>query len=361
MIDFASAAMIRVLAQGLRELGLDPGELPADSGQARVALRQKQAVVGAAVAQGGLACLPLLGRGLHRLAHEPTHQALVSARSARDLLERWQRLERYIHSRHRCVVEACDAREARVRHVAPASGPPPSAPEDLVVAGVLAALLEAIGLTAVEVRVGPAAAFPQPDAAALARAAAGGETALWHFRWAAPAPGTGRPAGTARPAREDAVEDARGDARRDALKNAQGNAQEGAQESAQESAREDVPGADRAWPPAAQAAYRRLAADLTRPLALRELADELRMPWRTLQRRLSQAGLSYSRLLAEARCRTGAWRLLHTADPIAEVGFLSGFADQSHFTRELQRRVGLPPAAYRAAFAVNRGETGVSS
>jgi AraC-like DNA-binding protein len=41
---------------------------------------------------------------------------------------------------------------------------------------------------------------------------------------------------------------------------------------------------------------------------------------------------------------------LHTADPIAEVGFLSGFADQAHFTRELRRRVGLPPAAYRAAF-----------
>jgi AraC-like DNA-binding protein len=329
MIDFASAAMIRVLAQGLRELGLDPGGLPADTGQARVALQQKQAVVGAAVAQGGLACLPLLGRGLHRLAHEPTHQALTSARSARDLLERWQRLERYIHSRHRCVVEACDGHEARVRHVAPASGPPPSAPEDLVVAGVLAALLEAIGLTSVELRVGPAAAFPQPDAAGLARAAAGGETALWHFRWAAPAPGTVRPAGTARPA----------------LGNAPG----------------DVPGADRTWPQAAQAAYRRLAGDLTRPLALRELADELQMPWRTLQRRLSQAGLSYSRLLAEARCRTGAWRLLHTADPIAEVGFLSGFADQSHFTRELQRRVGLPPAAYRAAFAVNRSETGVSS
>ncbi len=74
------------------------------------------------------------------------------------------------------------------------------------------------------------------------------------------------------------------------------------------------------------------------------------MPTRTLQRRRGQAGLSYSRLLAEARCRTGAWRLMHTTDPIAEVGFLSGFSDQAHFTREMQRRVGMPPAAYRQAF-----------
>ncbi len=83
---------------------------------------------------------------------------------------------------------------------------------------------------------------------------------------------------------------------------------------------------------------------------MRELAEGLGFPVRTLQRRLGHAGLSPSRLLAEARCRSGAWRLLHTADPIAEVGFLSGFADQAHFTRELRRRVGLPPAAYRAAF-----------
>ena len=112
-------------------------------------------------------------------------------------------------------------------------------------------------------------------------------------------------------------------------------------------------GVDRAWPETAQRAYIKLVDDLTRPLPLRELAGEVAMPWRTLQRRLSEAGWSYSLLLAEARCRTGAWRLLHTADPIAEVGFLSGFSDQPHFTREMQRRVGVPPAAYRASFGMS--------
>lgn len=314
--DFASAAMVRLLVQGMRDLQLDPGAQPLHPAEARVDLQLKQDLVQSAVRQGGLACLPLLGRGLHRLAHEPTHQALASARSARDLFERWQRLERYIHSRHRCVLLACGADAAEIRHVAIGGGAAPSAAEDLVVAGVLAALLEAIGLQQVRAWAGAAPLCPAPDAETIAAAAAQVTTGTWRFAWDGataarcpdPTPGPGTP----------------------------------------------ELGADLAWPDATRAAYGRLVADLARPLPLRELAQTLDLPWRTLQRRLGEGGLSYTRLLAEARCRTGAWRLLHTADPIAEVGFLSGFADQSHFTRELQKRVGMPPAAYRAAFAGGR-------
>lgn len=310
--DFASSAMMRVLAQGMRELGLDPGNAAPDSGDARVQLRLKQELVQSAVRQGGLACLPLLGRGLHRLTHEPTHHAMASARSARDLFERWQRLERYIHSRHRCLIEACEPGHARIRHVSVKPQHAPSAAEDLVVAGVLAALLEAIGLQNVELRLGDQAAYPAADARAIASVVAKAATSVWCFRWqgeAVPAD----PAPTEPGAR--------------AL------------------------GADPAWTETVRATYRRLAADLTRPMGLPELATEMGIPGRTLQRRLGEQGLSYSRLLAEARCRAGAWRLLNTRDPIAEVGFLSGFSDQPHFTREMQKRVGMPPAAYREAFS----------
>lgn len=309
--DFASAAMMRVLAQGLRALGLDPGDPAVGVREARVQLGAKQDLVRYAVRQGGLACLPRLGQGLHRLTHEPTHQALVSARSAADLFERWQRLERYIHSRHRCVVEACEPGEARLRHVSTAPGSAPSAAEDLVVAGVLAALLEAIGLRPVALRLGPGGAWAADDPRAIEHAAARGDTATWHFRW------QGTPTRIDPPAMDRLAPEL---------------------------------GADAAWPGTVRASYLRLAADLTSPLGLKELAAALGLPARTLQRRLGEQDLSYSTLLAQARCRTGAWRLLHTADPIAEVGFLSGFSDQSHFTREMQRRVGMPPAAYRAAF-----------
>jgi AraC-like DNA-binding protein len=309
--DFASAAMMRVLSQGMRELGLNPGDSAPDTGDARVQLLQKQELVRSAVAQGGLACLPLLGRGLHRLTHEPTHHALVSARSARDLFERWQRLERYIHSRHRCIVETCEEGQARIRHVSLTPGDTPSPPEDLVVAGVLAALLEAIGLQRVELRIGAASAVLAADAHGIDTAVAERATCLWHFEWE----------GVTLNERPSSIE-----------------------------SRVRELGADPAWPQTVRTTYLRLLADLARPLSVPELAADLAVPARTLQRRLGHAGLSYSRLLAEARCRTGAWRLINTADPIAEIGFLSGFSDQPHFTREMQRRVGMPPAAYREAF-----------
>lgn len=312
MSDFASAAMMRVLAAGMRLRGLDPGDSAQTTDDARVQLRAKQDLVRLAVDQGGLACLSLLGRGLHELTHEPTHHALASARGAQDLFERWQRLERYIHSRHRCVIGSCSTRRAVIRHVAVTGEAAPSPAEDLVVAGVLAALLEAIGLQRVELRLGDELAFPVAEPEGIAQAAARGATHRWSFRWEGVA--TAPPSSLPQPATQ-------------AL------------------------GADKAWSQPVHAAYRRLAADLTRPPSLADLAADLSITPRTLQRRLGEQRLTYSRLLAEARCRTGAWRLLHTTDPIAEVGFLSGFADQAHFTREMRRRVGMPPAAYRQAFA----------
>ena len=66
MSDFASAAMVRILAQGMRDLGLDPGDLTTPAASARVDLDLKRSLVGRAIAQAGLGSLPLLGRGLRR-------------------------------------------------------------------------------------------------------------------------------------------------------------------------------------------------------------------------------------------------------------------------------------------------------
>jgi len=318
MSDFASAAMVRMLAQGIRELGLDPGDVTAPGDSARVDLDLKRTLVGRAIVQAGFAVLPQLGRGLHRFPSDPTHRALSLARDAVDLFARWRRLERYIHSQHRCEVLGTGDGWAHVRHVALNGAPAPLPAEDLVVLGVLAALLEAIGLRGVQVAVGgdlvrgDIQAYPEPDVAGLQELVRQGATAAWSFRWAH---AVARPAGSGPCA-----------------------------------APTQSPAADAAWPQAARDAFGHLVADLTRSITLPRLADELGIPPRTLQRQWSHAGLSYSKILAEARCRAGAWRLLHTDEPIAEIGFVCGYADQPHFTREMQRRVGMPPAAYRREF-----------
>jgi len=106
-----------------------------------------------------------------------------------------------------------------------------------------------------------------------------------------------------------------------------------------------------AWPPLAQAAARALLPALMQPPRLAVLAAQLGQPARSFQRALASAGLSYTRLLAETRRRAAAWWLLYSAVPLAEVGFIAGYADQAHFTRDFQRHVGLTPARYRLEFA----------
>lgn len=322
MSDFASAAMVRVLVQGMREMGYVPPAEAIGAGThgghvATVSLKLKRRVVASAVEQGGLACLALLGRGVHRYRRDPTHIALTSARTAAELFTRWQRLERYIHSRHRCEVLALRPGEARLRHVSREASVPPMAAEDLVVLGLLAALLEALGLEHVQAFAGNAGVFPHSDAAAVSRAAARGTTAAWRITWqgevAKHSHCESQPNATGQPDLDDLI-------------------------------------APAAWPELLTDSARLLLADLAHPLPLPDLAVALGRAPRSLQRELARAGFGYAPLLAEVRCRAAAFWLLRSRASIAEIGFLCGYADQAHFTRDLQRRVGLTPARYRAAF-----------
>lgn len=81
------------------------------------------------------------------------------------------------------------------------------------------------------------------------------------------------------------------------------------------------------------------------PLSL--VAAQLGMSDRTLQRRLAQSGIAYQDLVANAR-RNLAENLLHNTDfALAEISFLTGFADQSSFSRAFKRWHGQTPANFR--------------
>ena len=69
---------------------------------------------------------------------------------------------------------------------------------------------------------------------------------------------------------------------------------------------------------------------------------------RTLQRKLLRQGLSFSEIAGEVRVRLAAAWLAHTGHGVADIGYLCGYADQPHFTRDFTRRAGLPPARYRS-------------
>ncbi|MFK7856440.1 MAG: AraC family transcriptional regulator ligand-binding domain-containing protein [Granulosicoccus sp.] len=78
-----------------------------------------------------------------------------------------------------------------------------------------------------------------------------------------------------------------------------------------------------------------------------EVAGQLAMSSRTLQRRLLEEGLAYQDLVAEARKALATQLLKKTDYAIAEIAFLTGFSDQSSFTRAFKRWQGQTPANYR--------------
>lgn len=81
--------------------------------------------------------------------------------------------------------------------------------------------------------------------------------------------------------------------------------------------------------------------------ALSAIAYELGMSARTLQRRLSETGHSFQGLVDLARQELAQQLLRETEYSLAEVAFLTGFSEQSGFTRAFKRWSGQTPRSYR--------------
>ncbi len=77
------------------------------------------------------------------------------------------------------------------------------------------------------------------------------------------------------------------------------------------------------------------------------IASELGMGARTLQRRLSDQGHSFQSVVDMARKDLAQRLLRETEYSLAEVAFLTGFAEQSGFTRAFKRWAGQTPRSYR--------------
>ena len=309
MQDFASAAMVRLL-QGALHAGACAGGAVSPRG-AHVPMATKRDTVAALVAQAGLAGLMSAAARVERIAGEPLHQALVMARGPQDFASRWQRLERYVHSSHVVRVIGGDAWSLQVDHggVDPRSSDQrPQPAESLTVAGAWIGALQAIGTEGLVLEIDGQRVFPAPAETVLRRLAATGRAHRWTWRWTRVDAPPWRPSTMA----GDLV-------------------------------------AQLPWPDPAAAVARRVLRDPSTRPALGELARDLHLAPRSLQRTLAAQGASLRFIVGELRARMAAWCLLHSAHPVADIGFLCGYTDQPHFTREFTRRAGAPPAAWRAA------------
>lgn len=296
--EFGSGLLVRLVQISLAETGVSCQHLDRPT-RALLPLPAKRLFLERIYAAHGPVALLRAGTLLGHMETEPTVAALLAARSAEELFERWQRLERFTHSHHRVVIRHSTPRCIVAEHVG--SRGDPRACEDVLILGVLAALLRGIGANGVTAQLGRGPQGPVLIAGDEFRAPPRwAPTALWRLSWTAFCPRTLD--GVAVPA---------------------------------------VSVTDRV--------RSIFAADAGRSWRVAELARLLSFSSRSLQRELEPAG-GFADLLGQARAAKAGEMLLKTQQPICLVGFACGYADQPHFTREFKRRTAMTPSAYRAAF-----------
>ncbi|MBM7773178.1 AraC-like DNA-binding protein [Actinokineospora baliensis] len=292
MDEFASARLVGLVRRGLAAAGIETTAPP--SRGALLPLSAKRQYLAEIARVHGLLPLSRVGAVLPELAADPAVSALSRSDTPGDLVERWRRLSRFTHSRHRVEVIGSSAGELRLAHVGP-PGLAPEPAEDAVVLGVLVSLLVLIGVRGVGVVAGGRVVCVDGEfVAPLPEAGAG----AWCLRWT----------GTAEP---EPVE---------------------------------VPEAD-----LAAAARDLLGGDLARRWTVDDLAARLGVSRRGLQRRLRAAG-GFQDMVGAARTEAAAGLLLSGGHSLSTIGFACGYADQPHFTRDFTRRTAMTPSAYRAAF-----------
>ena len=88
------------------------------------------------------------------------------------------------------------------------------------------------------------------------------------------------------------------------------------------------------------------------PVTNADMARTAGMSERAFERSFAREyGLPPQQYLKRLRIQTACRALVDTRESIADIALRYGFADQSHFTRELRRMVGLTPGRYREKFA----------
>ena len=78
-------------------------------------------------------------------------------------------------------------------------------------------------------------------------------------------------------------------------------------------------------------------------------ADAIGTSVRALQRRLADAGVSYGRLVTEARFATAVHLLQRTNATVLNIALDLGYSDHAHFTRAFRRWTGVAPREFRRA------------
>ncbi len=88
--------------------------------------------------------------------------------------------------------------------------------------------------------------------------------------------------------------------------------------------------------------------NVSRPLTIMALANELELSSRQFERLFrGSLGQSPAAVYRTVRLRYAAWLLMHSGQSITQIALNSGFSDGPHFSRQFRRAYGFPPSRQR--------------
>lgn len=316
MKDFSAAALARLIPLGMKRLGLVPTGVPTPVRGPHLPIDTKSALLDSIASKYGRAVLLRIGEGLLDAPDEPILAALTMADGPRDLLQRWQRLERYVHSHHRVSCQdvepsACTTRWV-LTHRSTRPGDAPTHNESLLILGMIVKLLEMTGAQDLRVRFSTDPSWRYHNGAWSDIPLPATDLNCWHLFWLAPV------------------------FNRDAAVSLEGS----------NSSTTGIAA------PLAERVVAAIQADPARQWRIAQMASQLAVSERTLQRHLRQHGTSFSALLASTRATLAARQLINTAQPAAQVGYICGYADQAHFNRSFRQFAAQTPVQYRRSFQI---------
>jgi len=301
MDDFASTSLYNLIASQLQQMGFAAN--PSQRFEGKIERAQKAGLLSEALSSLGPTPIVKIGQGIRGVDSDATLQVLSAAMSPADLLERWQRLERYYHGKHRVRILIQTANSVSLEHYSRVSRTP-STGEDLVIAGLLAALLQRVGCSGLSLSVGKKPISFIDDDRFFAVQELPDETALWTFKWRVfktlPALVPPRTVSTS----------------------------------------------------LAEQVSSLIAQDLGRQWRLEAVAHALGRSSRTLQRSLKLEGTSFQRVLRTTRVEESGVLLSTGRLSLSETGYACGFSDQAHFSREFKLRFNLSPRQFAEIAAV---------
>jgi len=322
--DFAKSSLLELVARKLEETC--PELVPAEARsldtirQAHISPTLKSDILGLLWRNAGPMAVLSIGQGIQSIDYDPMWQAASRSISPVILLDKWRRFEVFAHSQHRLKIDQTRTNMTSFSRYT-VDGGTPKAPENLMICGLVIALLEHIGCQGLRCDM-PLIAPGTDDRTFCIRSEnrffvpvepGTLQTDRWTISWQDFTP---RPENTA--------------------------------------PRSDLPPLPLAQLPDPTAKElvtsiaRILAIDVARQWKISELARETGHSSRTLQRKLSDAGLSFSHLVRHIRIAEACHLLKDNLAPVTTVGFCAGFSDSAHFSRDFRASTGMTPSDYRA-------------